>query len=284
MKIYQFFTLLLVLTLCLGVLTACDEMFIQTGGRVDETTPTENTTAENTQEETTTETPPETTEPPETQPPTPKKRVALTFDDGPSRQGLTEKLVDEFKKYGGKATFFVLGNLISSSTGDALAYAHENGFEFGIHGYTHEIYYDTCTEQDFLRELELTKKAIETYVDAEVTLLRPPGGRITEERALLSGYPVILWSVDTEDWRYKSRADDATIQTGVNAIVENALKDIEDGDIILMHEIYTNSYEATCLILERLDEMGFEFVTVSELIGEEQLTVGSFIYSKEQIR
>ena len=67
-------------------------------------------------------------------------------------------------------------------------------------------------------------------------------------------------------------------------VVENALKNIEDGDIILMHEIYTNSYEATCIILERLDAMGFEFVTVSELIGAETLSAGQTYYSKTTIR
>jgi len=228
--------------------------------------------------------PQETTAPEETEPQVPKKRVAITFDDGPSRQGLTEKLVDEFGKYGGRATFFVLGNLISSATGDSLAYAHEHGFEIGIHGYTHDIYFDTCQEAAFLDELALTKQAIESYTDTEVTLLRPPGGRITRERALASGYPIILWSIDTEDWRYRARTDEETIRQNVDAIVENALKNIEDGDIILMHEIYTNTYEATCIILARLHDMGFEFVTVSELISPQDLTQGAYIYSQTNIQ
>lgn len=264
---------LVALLFCLCAFTSCEPLFIEVGGTPEDTTLAESTPEETTPEETT---PQESAAPPET----PKKRVALTFDDGPSRQGLTEKIVDEFAKYGGKATFFVLGDLISSATGDALAYAHENGFEIGIHGYTHELYFDTCSEQEFLDELTLTKQAIEKYIDTEVTLMRPPGGRITRERALQSGYPIILWSVDTEDWSYRGRADDETIRENVNTIVENALKNIEDGDIILMHEIYTNSYEATCIILERLHEMGFEFVTVTELIGEESLAAGSFIYSQ----
>ncbi|MBR5120682.1 MAG: hypothetical protein IKV02_06760, partial [Clostridia bacterium] len=54
----------------------------------------------------------------------------------------------------------------------------------------------------------------------------------------------------------------------INTIVENALADIEDGDIILMHDIYNNTYEATVIILQRLNEMGFNVVTVSELLGD----------------
>ena len=229
------------------------------------------------------ETEPTQTQPAETEPKEPKKRVAITFDDGPafdndSVQRLTYKIVDEFRKYGGTATFFVLGNRINSTTGKAIQYAHERGFEFGIHAYTHEIYFDTCSEQAYLDELTQTKAAIQKYIDADVTLLRAPGGRMTRERAVLGGYPIINWSVDTEDWRYKSRSDEATIEANVDAIVENALRNVEDGDIILMHEIYQNTYEATCIILERLDQMGYEFVTVTELFGEGNLTAGETYY------
>ena len=255
----------LALLLCAFLLASCAPIFVQTGGTAD-TEPPETTPAETT--------------PPETEPPVPKKRVAITFDDGPSRQGLTEKLVDELAKYGGKATFFVLGNLISASTGESLAYASAHGCEIAIHAYTHEKYFDTCSEAAFYEELELTEKAIQRYVDAPVTLLRPPGGRITDARALASGYPIILWSVDSEDWRYKSRTDEDTIRTNVHTIVENVLSQVEDGDIILMHEIYMNSYEATCQILKELDALGYEFVTVTELIGESGLTPGETVYRK----
>lgn len=215
--------------------------------------------------------------------PEPKKRVAITFDDGPAfdnnvSERLTYKIVDEFQKYGGAATFFVVGNRINATTGKALQYAHERGFEFAIHAYTHDIYFDKCDEQAYLNELRQTEDAIKKYIDADVTLLRAPGGRITKERAVLGRYPIVNWSIDTEDWRYKSRSNDTIIEANINAIVENALRDVEDGDIILLHEIYQNSYEATCIILERLDAMGFEFVTVTELIGEENLVAGETYY------
>lgn len=225
------------------------------------------------------------TDPPETEPPREiVGRVAITYDDGPafdnaSVQDLTYKLVDAFAQYGGTATFFVVGNRINSETGEAMQYADQNGFEYAIHAYTHDIYFDECSEQAYLNELQRTQEAIEKYIDKSPTLLRAPGGAITKERAALGGYPVINWSVDSEDWRYKSRADEATINANVNAIVENVLENVEDGDIILMHEIYENTYEATIIILERLFEMGFEFVTVTDLIGEENLEAGKIYYS-----
>lgn len=236
------------------------------------------------------DTQPNTTEPPETEPPEtepPREivgRVAITYDDGPAFdndtvQRLTYKLVDEFAKYGGTATFFVVGNRINTQTGKAMQYAAERGFEFAVHAYTHDIYFDECSEQAYLNELRQTEQAIEKYIGKSPTLLRAPGGAIMKERAILGGYPVINWSIDSEDWRYKSRADEATIEKNINTIVENVLANVEDGDIILLHEIYENTYEATKIILERLFEMGFEFVTVTDLIGEENLEIGKIYYS-----
>ncbi len=219
--------------------------------------------------------PTETTAPRE-----PQKRVAITYDDGPAFdndrvQRLTYKLVDEFAKYGGKATFFIVGNRVNSQTGQAMQYAHKHGFEYAIHAYTHSHYFDTCSEETFLDEIQKTENAIHEYIDADIRLLRAPGGRITAERATLAGYPIINWSIDTKDWQYKSTDDPENI----DRIVENTLKNVEDGDIILMHEIYENTYEATCIILARLHDMGFEFVTVTELLGENNLKAGATYYN-----
>ena len=267
MKHIRLFALLLLLSL---ILCACSEWLPV---MVDPETDSESESESATESETESK----------TEPPTPKKRVAITYDDGPAFdndtvQRLTYKLVDEFAKYGGAATFFVVGNRINAKTGEAMQYAHSHGCEYAIHAYTHNIYFDECPEEAYLNELLQTKQAIQKYIDADVTLLRAPGGYITKERAILGGYPIINWSVDTEDWRHKSRADAATTEANINAIVENALRNVEDGDIILMHEIYQNTYEATCIILERLDAMGFEFVTVTELIGADNLTVGETYY------
>lgn len=81
-----------------------------------------------------------------------------------------------------------------------------------------------------------------------------------------SEFAVINWSVDTLDWEYRRPAGDAE---SIETIVNNALANIEDGDIILMHDIYNNTYEATVILLARLNEMGFNVVTVSELLGDD---------------
>ena len=92
--------------------------------------------------------------------------------------------------------------------------------------------------------------------------MRPVGGRITDERVESCEYSVIMWSVDSNDWKYKGDGEE-----GVDAIVENVTSQVKDGSIILMHDIYENTYLATKEILKWLDDEGYEVVTVSELLG-----------------
>lgn len=212
--------------------------------------------------------PEQTTPPADTRP-----RVALTFDDGPSSI-TTKPIVDELNKYGFHATFFVVGDRVDltpdkDNGADAMIYAVENGNEIGIHAYTHDmsIRYDTCTQQTYEYEIYETLKAIQSKIPGyEVRLMRPIGGAISNERVASCPFAVVNWSIDTMDWSLRSPAGD---EDQINTIVENALSGIEDGDIILLHDIYNNTYEATVILLARLHEMGFNVVTVSELLGND---------------
>ena len=77
---------------------------------------------------------------------------------------------------------------------------------------------------------------------------------------------VILWDIDSEDWRYKSGEN---AEENINTIVENVMSQVHEGGIILMHDIYDNTLEATKIILKRLNEEGYNVVSVAELLGEE---------------
>jgi peptidoglycan/xylan/chitin deacetylase (PgdA/CDA1 family) len=212
-----------------------------------------------------------------------KKRVALTFDDGPHNVS-TQAIVDELDKYGFHATFFVVGNRVDGkaySGGKTIPYILEHGNEIGIHGYTHEVYYHNCDDATYEYELSETLKAIHKYEkDYKVTLMRPIGGNITDERVAECDYSVIMWNVDSEDWKnkYKSGDTDAEAAVKVNIIVENVMSQVSDGSIILMHDIYQSTVDAVVKILERLDAEGYEVVTVSELLGDAEAGVK---YSKK---
>ena len=195
-----------------------------------------------------------------------KKYVAMTFDDGP-HYTYTKLIADKLKEYDARATFFVVGNRMNGVAGDAIKYAHENGCEIAVHGYTHDYYYDSCSEEKFREELQKTEDLIIKYTGEKPTLMRPIGGNTTDARNKASGYGVILWNNDSNDWRHKDPG-------GVDAIVNNVMRNIGDGRIILMHEIYENSWQAFCIIMEKLDEMGYKVVTVSELLGEENIVPG----------
>lgn len=204
----------------------------------------------------------------------PKKRVALTFDDGPHNVR-TALIVDELAKYGYHATFFVVGNRVDGTEYNGrsgLEYAASKGNEIGIHGYTHSYYYDTCDDESYRSELSKTEAVIKDVVKGEpVRLMRPVGGRITQERLSTCKYSVIMWSVDSEDWKYKYKADDNEEQMAekVDIIVNNVMSSVEDGSIILMHDIYLSTYDAVVVILERLHAEGYEVVTVSQLLGSD---------------
>ncbi|MBO7303461.1 MAG: polysaccharide deacetylase family protein [Clostridia bacterium] len=205
-----------------------------------------------------------------------KKRVAITYDDGPHNVR-TNAIVDELEKYGFNATFFVVGNRVDGTVYNgkkAVKYAAEKGNEIAIHAYTHDAYYDTCSKARYNEELDNTFEAIRSVLPkAQVKLMRPVGGRITDERVESCEYSVIMWSVDSNDWKYKGDGEE-----GVDAIVENVTSQVKDGSIILMHDIYENTYLATKEILKWLDDEGYEVVTVSELLGNPKAGVK---YSKE---
>ena len=199
------------------------------------------------------------------------KYVAFTFDDGPSST-YTKKIVDKLASYGGRGTFFVVGNRLNSTTGAAIKYAVNNGCEIGIHAYTHDYSYKTCSDIIYKQELSKTADAIHKYLpDYNITLMRPVGGAITSERVSSCEYAVINWNVDSNDWRYKKPSGDSG---QINTIYNNIVKNVSNGDIILMHEIYKNSYEAFCKAADKLYKDGYRFVTVTELIGKNNLHAG----------
>ena len=202
------------------------------------------------------------------------KKVALTFDDGPHNV-YTKAIVDELSKYGYNATFFVLGNRVDGSEyngSSALVYAAENGNEIAIHGYTHKLNYAKCSEEEFKDAMSKTEKVIKGKLKGTTPkLMRPIGGSITDSRVQTCKYSVILWDVDSEDWKYKYKTTDSEAQKKekLDTIVDNVMSSVKDGSIILMHDIYEGTYDATVIILKRLHEEGYEIVTVSELLGSD---------------
>ena len=179
-----------------------------------------------------------------------KKLVALTFDDGPS--DYSSDIMDAFISNDGRGTFFVIGNRLEKYR-DVLLKEFQSGFDIGSHTYDHK-YLTKISDDEILNELNSTNIIYNGITDSNLNLLRPPYGSYNDNVKKLSVTPLILWSVDTNDWYYR----DASI------VYENILT-CEDGDIVLMHDLYPETLEAVKRAIPELKARGYELVTVSEL-------------------
>jgi|GEM_PF-85125 len=198
-----------------------------------------------------------TTEPKKEQPPASKpdknvKKVALTFDDGPDPK-TTPQILETLKKYDAKATFFMLGSRVEYYP-DIAKRIHLEGHELGNHTWTHSNL--TKAKPDKIKnEVAKTSAIIEKVTGAQATVFRPPYGAINQTVRTHIDLPVILWSVDTLDWKYRSSSH----------LLESVKKHTKDGSIILMHDIHQATANGLDAVLAHLQSEGYTFVTVSEL-------------------
>lgn len=182
-----------------------------------------------------------------------EKLVALTFDDGPSGR-YTRRLLEGLRDRNAKATFFLCGYRMAQDP-DLTARIFQEGHEIGLHGYSHKPMEDMC-RSDILRELHNSAALLPEGCTA--AFLRCPGGtcsRCTCTAAASLGLSLAYWSVDPKDWATNDAA----------AIEKEVLDHIQDGDIILMHDMSDSSVEAALVIVDELAEQGFRFVTLSQL-------------------
>lgn len=185
-----------------------------------------------------------------------RKLVALTFDDGPKGKWTT-KLLDGLGERGAKATFFVIGAQVADDP-DKVRRMITEGHEVGIHTYDHAAALTDLCRADFDAQVGRTRALLTELLGERTFLVRPPYGAVDESVRAWADAPLILWSVDTEDWAKMDPARE----------VECILEEVEDGDIILMHDIFPESVEAALQAVDALHERGYYFVTVSRLFEE----------------
>lgn len=194
-----------------------------------------------------------------------EKLIALTFDDGP-RAKTTNRILDILEANNSSATFFVVGYNIEKNK-DTIKRAAEIGCEIANHSKEHKnltkLTYDEICEQ-----VDAPNRMVKSIIGAEPRLFRAPGGNYDGVEADI-GMPLIQWSVDTEDWKYKDASNEdrtpeqreADLSKLANEVINNA----EKGDIVLMHDIYDFTADLCELVVPGLIEKGFKLVTVSEM-------------------
>lgn len=191
-----------------------------------------------------------------------EKRVALTFDDGPDEK-FTPLVLDELKKAGVKATFFVVGNRIEANP-DIFQRIVNEGHAVANHSYSHPNFLK-LSDEDFRNEINATDKLIQNYIGYRPSLMRPPYGGVTENQInwLASmEKKIVNWNVDSLDWK------------GLNAdeVYANIMDTAKNGSIVLQHsaggdgEDLTGTVEALGRVIAKLKEKNMELVTVPDLI------------------
>ena len=184
-----------------------------------------------------------------------KPMVALTYDDGPSKNS-TSRILETLRANGGRATFFMVGNR-AEKNGAVIRQMVEQGCEVANHTYDHTLM-SKVDPAELERQLMMTNQVVADAGGVTPVLMRPCGGDTNEAGMGVAGaisMPAVLWSIDTLDW--KTRDAEKT----VSAVLDH----VKDGDIILMHALYETAADASDVIVPELIRRGSQLVTVSEL-------------------
>lgn len=188
------------------------------------------------------------------------KKIALTFDDGP-HPSKTDKILDLLQKYNVHATFFVIGQNVASYPKVVLREIEE-GHEVGNHTYSHKSL-AKCKKDVVEKEIISTEEILIEKTGYVPRVFRPPEGAYTcdiIDVADRMNYNIILWTIDTRDWA----------KTPTEKIVETVESKVKNGSIILFHDFTVSgahTLDALEILIPKLLDRGYEFVTVSELIG-----------------
>lgn len=182
-----------------------------------------------------------------------EKYVSLTFDDGPSGR-YTRRLLDGLSERGVKATFLLCGYRMKDYP-DITQRIYEEGHEIGFHGYSHDPM-STMSRRQIAQELMDTEKLLPE--GCRPVFLRPPGGgtgdavrQVAQVRLL----GLLNWSVDPKDWQIHDAP----------RVIERVLSQVQDGDVVLMHDMSDSSVTAALEIVDALKARGYTMVTVSQM-------------------
>lgn len=192
--------------------------------------------------------------------PTEPKLVALTFDDGPRRL-TTSALLDGLGQRGVHATFFLVGLNVAGNE-DLILRMEEEGHQVGIHSQSHKML-NGLNAADFYDEVDTLAIRLEQLLGHGGFALRPPYGMVDAGVKRMADMPIIQWSIDPEDW-----SDEDTPRQ-----VEHIVSRAQDGDIILLHDIYPSSVDTALQVVDALLAEGFFFVTVDELFEAKEISL-----------
>lgn len=180
-----------------------------------------------------------------------EKKVALTFDDGPSPW--SKELVDLLDELDVVATFFVLGSNVSYYPNE-LKYIVSHGHEIGNHSYSHPNFKKISVDMG-LEEIQRTQDIVFQTIHRYPRVFRFPYGAVQKEVLKNTHLRSILWTADSQDW----------CEINYKMVVEKVEKEIREDGVILFHDFRNYNEKAITQVVQDLKKEGYVFVTISEL-------------------
>lgn len=191
-----------------------------------------------------------------------KPMIALTFDDGPATH--TTKILDLLKKHDAHATFFVLGQRVKRHS-EIVARSVKEGHDVLGHSWDHS-YLTTLTEEEIQAQILDTDTVIEEITGISIKMFRPPYGRFNEMVQNVSkklGFMMVNWSIDPRDWEHRDP----------DLIYTNIMDKVEDGGIVVLHDIHATTAEAMIRVIPDLVAKGYQLVSISELLSDRNIPI-----------
>ena len=201
-----------------------------------------------------------------------KKRIALSFDDGP-RAETTPKVLEILKQYNAHATFYIVGSHVEGNE-EIIKQIVAEGHELGNHSYSHPLLTKKSAEEVYNEVKQTSDLIAKASLGLRPMSLRPPYGGYNKMVAEQAGIAIVNWSIDSLDWQYRDAAKT------IEHIKENA----HNGGILLMHDIHAESVEALPAVLEYLKSEGYELVTVDELMADQVLQPNYVYFNRVDVQ
>ncbi|KAI9277655.1 hypothetical protein BY458DRAFT_453296 [Sporodiniella umbellata] len=209
--------------------------------------------------------------------------IALTFDDGPYEY--TWALADKLRSEDVTATFFMNGaNWVDVDTQsvktpagtksykDVIKHVYDKGHQIASHTYSHKELNglsSSAIKSEMTKLEAIFKKAINKIPN----YMRPPSGAYDDNTlAVLGqlGYKVILWDIDSNDWRYKDTSDLSKEQANYKSVIEKDNKNKPNGHIALQHDVHQKTVTKLVpwVIQYIKGKKSYKFVSVAECLGQ----------------
>lgn len=187
------------------------------------------------------------------------RKVALTYDDG-GAGGYTKRTLNELRNFGGNATFFVVGEMCSRNHYN-LCRQHNGGYAVESHNYFHKT--SGYSTDDLFKWKERLNRELTALIGVGPTIFRAPGGK--ESMMVRDGYgmPLIHWSLISYDV-----PSDGSTRVSEDRVAGNVTRHVKNGDVVLMHDLRPNCDKYTRIIMQFMNDGGWQCLTVEELFHD----------------